>query len=42
MVLGLAVLQILLRMLGWGWTEIPFFSRERIHKMLQERRDVED
>jgi hypothetical protein len=34
-VLALVVLQILLGMLWWGWTEIPLFFREAIHKMLQ-------
>jgi hypothetical protein len=39
MLLALAILQIVLGMLWWGWTQIPLFFRERIHKMLQKRRD---
>jgi polyferredoxin len=38
-VLALVVLQILLGTLWWGWTEIPLFFREAIHRMLQRKRD---
>jgi hypothetical protein len=41
MVLALAMLQIILGTLWWGWTQIPLLFRERIHKMLQRRRDDE-
>ena len=41
MLLALTILQILLGTLWWGWTQIPLFFRERIHKMLQRRRDGE-
>jgi hypothetical protein len=41
MLLALAILQILLGMLWWGWTQIPLFFREAIHKMLQRKRDGE-
>lgn len=40
-VLALVVLQILLGTLWWGWTEIPLFFREAIHKMLQRKGDRE-
>jgi hypothetical protein len=42
MLLALAILQILLGMLWWGWTQIPLFFREAIHKMLQRKRDGEN
>jgi hypothetical protein len=41
MVLALAMLQIILGTLWWGWTQIPLLFRERIHKMLQRRREDE-
>ena len=41
MVLALAILQVLLGTLWWGWTQIPLFFREAIHKMLQRRRNDE-
>ncbi len=40
--LALTVLQMTLGMLWWGWTEIPLFFREKIHKMLQRRNNGED
>lgn len=39
MFLALAVLQILLAMLWWGWAQIPLFFRSAIHRMLQRRRN---
>lgn len=39
--LALAILQILLGMLWWGWTQIPLFFRGAIHRMLQQRRKDE-
>ena len=39
MLLALTILQLILGLLWWGWTEIPLFFREAIHKMLQQRRD---
>ena len=42
MLLALTILQIVLGMLWWGWTEIPLFFREAIHKMLQRRRDDDE
>jgi hypothetical protein len=41
MLLALTIVQIILGLLLWGWTEIPLFFREAIHKMLQRRRDDE-
>jgi hypothetical protein len=41
MVLALAMLQVILGTLWWGWTQIPLLFRERIHKMLQRRREDE-
>jgi len=41
MLLALTVLQMVLGMLWWGWTEIPLLFRETIHKMLQRRRNDE-
>jgi hypothetical protein len=41
MLLALAILQILLGTLWWGWTQIPLFFRKTIHKMLQRRRNGE-
>jgi hypothetical protein len=41
MLLALTIVQIILGLLLWGWTEIPLFFREAIHKMLQHRRDNE-
>jgi hypothetical protein len=41
MLLALTILQMVLGMLWWGWTEIPLVFREKIHKMLQRRRDGE-
>jgi hypothetical protein len=38
MLLALTVLQMVLGMLWWGWTEIPLFFREAIHRMLQRKR----
>jgi hypothetical protein len=38
MLLALTILQLILGLLWWGWTEIPLFFREAIHKMLQRRR----
>jgi hypothetical protein len=42
MLLALTILQLILGVLWWGWTEIPLFFREGIHKMLQRRRDGEE
>jgi hypothetical protein len=42
MLLALTVLQMVLGMLWWGWTEIPLVFRETIHKMLQRRNKGED
>ena len=42
MLLALTTLQMVLGMLWWGWTEIPLFFREAIHKMLQRRNKGED
>jgi hypothetical protein len=42
MLLALTILQLILGVLWWGWTEIPLFSREAIHKMLQRRREGEE
>jgi hypothetical protein len=42
MLLALTLLQMVLGMLWWGWTEIPLFFREAIHKMLQRRNMDED
>jgi hypothetical protein len=39
MLLALTILQLILGLLWWGWTEIRLFFREAIHKMLQRRRD---
>jgi hypothetical protein len=39
MLLALTILQLILGLLWWGWTEIPLYFREAIHKMLQRRRD---
>jgi len=39
MLLALAILQILLGTLWWGWTQIPLFFREAIHRMLQRKRN---
>jgi RNA polymerase subunit RPABC4/transcription elongation factor Spt4 len=40
--LALAVLQMVLGMLWWGWAEIPLLFREKVHKMLQRRNKRED
>jgi hypothetical protein len=40
--LALTIMQTVLGMLWWGWTEIPLFFREAIHKMLQRRNRGED
>ena len=42
MLLVLTILQMVLGMLWWGWTEIPLVFRETIHKMLQHRRNGQD
>ena len=41
MLVGLAAIDFVLGALWWGWTQIPLLFRERIHKMLQRRRDDE-
>lgn len=38
-ILALAILQVVLGLLWWGWTQIPLFFRHAIHKMLQRRRN---
>src|SRR6266481_1646550 len=42
LLLALTVLQMALGMLWWGWTEIPRFFREKVHKMLQRRNNGEN
>jgi len=42
MFLALAVLQIVLGLLWWGWTQIPLCFRKAIHKMLQRRRNGDE
>jgi hypothetical protein len=42
MLLALTILQMVLGMLWWGWTEIPLFFRDTIHRMLQRRRNDDD
>jgi len=42
MLLALTIMQTVLSMLWWGWTEIPLVFREAIHKMLQRRSKGED
>jgi RNA polymerase subunit RPABC4/transcription elongation factor Spt4 len=37
--LALALLQIILTMLWWGWTQVPLFFRNAIYKMLKRKRD---
>ena len=42
MFLALAVLQVVLGLLWWGWTQIPLCFRKAIHKMLQRRRNGDE
>lgn len=39
MFLALALLQIVLGFLWWGWMQIPLFFRSAIHRMLQRKRN---
>ena len=41
MLLALALLQIILATLWWGWMQIPLFFRSAIHRMLQRKRNRE-